>query len=95
MMDSSPKMELADEIFEGEFDGVRVFMNHYPRISELAALSGKFDLCIFGHTHEYVSEKVGNCLLLNPGEIQGHKTSKPGFVIFDTQTMTSKRILLQ
>lgn len=95
MMDASQKMELAGEIFEGEFDGVRVFMNHYPRISELAALSGKFDLCVFGHTHEYLAEKIGNCLLLNPGEIQGHKTAHPSFVIFDTQTKAFEKIVLK
>lgn len=95
IIDASQKMELAGEIFEGEFDGVRVFMNHYPRIAELAALSGKFDVCIFGHTHEYTSQKVGACLLINPGEIQGYKTGKPGFVIFDTNSQSFDRIHLK
>src|SRR3989344_9450767 len=47
---SSENLELSGDIFEGEIDGVKIFMNHYPRISELAAKTGKFDLCIYGHT---------------------------------------------
>ena len=67
-------------------------MNHYPRIAELAAKSGEFDLCVFGHTHEYNKEKVGECLLVNPGEIQGYASGKATFVIFDTKKKEVKKI---
>lgn len=92
-MDASEKIELCDDIYEGELDGVKVFMNHYPRIAELAAKSGEFDLCIFGHTHEYYEEKIDNTLLINPGEIQG-RVSTASFVIFDTKTKEFEKVEL-
>ncbi len=94
MMDSSNKIELCGDIFEGEIGGVKIFMNHYPRIAELAAKSKEFDLCIFGHTHEYVESKIGNTILVNPGEIQGYKTGKASFVIFDTESKRLKKVNL-
>jgi len=93
--DASEKIELCGDIFEGEVDGVKIFMNHYPRISELATNSGEFDLCIFGHTHEYEKKKVKKCLLINPGEIQGYKTGNSTFVIFDTEKKDSKKITVK
>lgn len=90
--DASKNIKLAGDIYEGELDGVKIFMNHYPRITELAAKSGEFDICVFGHTHDYEEKKVGNTLLVNPGEIQGLATGEAGFVIFDTETKKAERI---
>ncbi|WKZ30419.1 MAG: metallophosphoesterase [Candidatus Dojkabacteria bacterium] len=91
-MDASEKIELCDDIFEGELGGVKIFMNHYPRIGELAAKSGEFDVCIHGHTHEYREETVGNTLLLNPGEIQGYATGTSTFMILDTESKSVEKI---
>ena len=91
-MDASEQMELCGDAYEAVIDGVRIFMNHYPRFVELAAKSGEFDLCIFGHTHKYHNEMIGNCLLINPGEIQGYKTGISSFVVFDTQTKNAEKI---
>ena len=94
MMATSEKIELYGEIFEGEIGGIKIFMSHYPRISELAAKSKEFDLCIFDHTHEYLESKIENTILLNPGEIQGYKTGKASFIIFDTETRSVNKIEL-
>lgn len=91
-MDASKKIEICEDTFEGEIDGIKIFMNHYPRFVELAAKSGEFDLCVFGHTHDYMEEKIGNCLLINPGEIQGYKTGNITFVIYDTSTKRHEKI---
>ncbi len=92
MIDASEKIELCGDIFEGEIDGTKIFMDHYPRVAELAAKSGEFDLCIYGHTHIYGEDKVGNAVLINPGEVQGYKTGKPSFVIFDTEKNSVSKI---
>ncbi|MCA9372515.1 metallophosphoesterase [Candidatus Woesebacteria bacterium] len=94
MFDQSENMELCGDIYEGELDGTKIFMNHYPRAAELAAQSGQFDLAIHGHTHEYREEKVGECWLLNPGEIQGYRTGSSTFMIFDTETQVMRKIQL-
>jgi putative phosphoesterase len=93
-MDASEKIELCGTTFEGEIAGIKIYMNHYPDYVELASKSGEFDLCVYGHTHHYKEEKVGDSLLINPGEIQGYKTSKPCFVIFDTEKKESKRFFV-
>ena len=67
-------------------------MNHYPKEAEVAARSGNYDLCIFGHTHSYFDHKVGTVRLLNPGEIKGNRTGNPTFAIFDTET---KEVLIK
>jgi putative phosphoesterase len=93
-MDASKNIEMCGDVFEAEIDGLKVFMNHYPRFVELAAKSGEFDLCIHGHTHIYREEKIGNTILINPGEIQGFKTGIATFVIFDTVKKTLEKVLL-
>lgn len=93
-MDASEKIELAGDIYEGELGGVRIFMNHYPRPSELAAKSGEYDLVVFGHTHEYHEEKIGETWLLNPGEIQGYLSGNVTFIVFDCETREREKITL-
>ena len=83
----------AGDALEEEFSGVKVFMHHYPRIAELAALSGEYDLCIHGHTHLYRNELVGSTVLLNPGSIIGEK-EPASMVVFDVATKKHEHIIL-
>lgn len=96
MFDSSEKITLhgvaKGDYYEGEIDGIKIFMQHYPKIVELAAKSGDYDLCIHGHNHLYSQSGVGHTLVLNPGEIQGLKTGEPSFIIFDTKTKGAAKI---
>lgn len=89
---ASSKIELCGDVFEGTLGTTRVFMNHYPRLAELAAKSGEFDLSICGHTHEYSQKQLGNCTLLNPGEVQGYVTGEAGFVVWDTERGSGERV---
>lgn len=93
--DSSNKIELCGDIYEDTIDGIKIFMNHYPRITELAALSGEFDLCVFGHTHKYFEKKIKDCLLVNPGEIQGYATGNVTFMIYDTKKEVVKKVTVK
>ncbi|MFH1601792.1 MAG: metallophosphoesterase [Candidatus Shapirobacteria bacterium] len=78
------KVEFFGDTYKGELSGLKIFMNHYPQKVESAAKSGNYDLCIFGHTHQYFQEKVG-CWLINPGEIQGYSSGQTTFSIFDSE----------
>lgn len=80
--------------FEGEFEGKKIFMDHYPRAAEIAAKSGEFDVCIYGHNHLYRLDKVGETILLNPGAILGDK-EKSSFAFLDTDSMEVKRVILE
>src|SRR3989344_3335786 len=73
------------EKLELELDKKKIFFNHYPDIAKKAAESKKYDLVFYGHTHKPWEEKVGNCKLVNPGEVAGQRY-KPCFAIYDTKT---------
>jgi putative phosphoesterase len=92
MCAASKNLELCGDVFEGELGGAKIFMNHYPRIVELAAQAGEFDLSIHGHTHVYRMEPVGKGWLVNPGEIQGYRTGEASFVVWDTEQGSGERV---
>lgn len=87
------KSARGGDAYEAEVDGVRIFMHHYPRIAELAAHSGEFDLCIFGHTHRYHEERVGETLLINPSAILANE-EPAAIVVYDTSTRTHEKVEL-
>ncbi len=81
-------------LWEEEINGLNFFMNHYPRIAEIAAHSGLFDVVIYGHNHTYNHSTIKNCLYLNPGEVHGSKTNTPSFMVLDTNTKNVEKITI-
>ena len=77
-----------------EFDGRKIFITHYDDLQEPMAKSGAFDAIFFGHSHIQSSEYIGNCLLVNPGEIAAAKTGKATFAIYDTKDNTASILTL-
>ena len=60
-------------------------MIHYPEPARRIVQSGQFDLVCYGHNHEKSVEKVGNCWLVNPGELLGLKAA-PTWGLYDCVT---------
>ena len=58
---------------------------HFPAEAKKMAQSGKYDLVFYGHTHRAWDEKVGNCHMINPGELAG-QFYKSTFAVYDTDT---------
>ena len=65
-------------------DGQRFAIMHEPVFVESLAKSGDFDYVLYGHTHEVDARIVGNCQIVNPGELCGYLTGKASFAILDT-----------
>jgi hypothetical protein len=63
----------------------RVAMIHYPEPAQRIAQSGQFDLVCYGHDHQKHSEQIGDCWLVNPGEIMG-RLGGPGWGLYDCQS---------
>ena len=87
-------VQLHGELFQGEFDGRRVLVNHYPEIALAIAAGGRHDLVCYGHNHLYKVERVGATLTVNPGAIMGYEPGgkrevPPTFVVYDTATAAS------
>ena len=76
-----------------EIDNKKIFVNHFPEIAMIAAKSNEFDAVFYGHTHIAKEEKIGNTLMLNPGEVM-NRFGKPSVAIYDTKTNSAKHILL-
>jgi len=55
------------------------------------AAGGRYDIVCFGHCHVYMQKKIGNTLVLNPGEILG-KDGDPGFCVVDTAALFVERV---
>lgn len=80
-----PNLTLHGALAELEFEGVRLALNHYPDIARGLAASGQYELVCFGHSHIASLVKVGECQLLNPGEMMGLMGPRT-FALFDTAT---------
>jgi len=65
----SPPLEL-------ELEGRKILVKHFHHYVEELALSGRYDLVIYGHTHRHRVEKVGPTWILNPGEACGWLTGR-------------------
>lgn len=84
-----------------ELEGKKIFMNHYSSISELVAQSGKFDVCIGGHDHQFRIIPHGKSLFINPGNTVTKDTWLPqepdresSFVVLNLETMETERVML-
>ncbi len=49
----------------------QIAMIHYPEPARRIAQSGQLDLVCYGHDHKKYHEQIGQCHLVNPGEILG------------------------
>lgn len=93
MIEQNKNVILHGETMEEDVGGLKFFMTHYPRIGQIAAGFGGFDVVVYGHDHIYHEEKVGDTLLLNPGELHGQKRAAT-FMILDTETKTIEKITI-
>ena len=75
---------IPDEM-EVELGGRKIAFVHYPNAAKKLADSGKYDLVFYGHTHRAWEEKIGNCRLVNPGEVANQRF-KPTFAVYNTET---------
>ena len=78
---------------ELELGGRRILLMHEPRALEALATSGKYDLIIYGHTHE-VDLRPGPPLVLNPGECGGWLSGQSTCALVDLSHLKAKLIEL-
>ncbi len=71
--DSFPEIQIHGQLAQLVLEEVRIGVNHYPEIARDLARSGSYDLVCYGHDHTAHEMMVGDCLLLNPGELMGMK----------------------
>ncbi len=79
-----PRIKVFEKIGELKLDDKKIAFTHYPREAKKLAKSGKYDLVFYGHTHKPWQSKIGNCLLVNPGNGAGI-IFKPTFAVYDSK----------
>lgn len=78
-----------------ELEGKKFVVIHENDLVDALAESGKFDVVVYGHTHNSDIRKATNgCLIVNPGEVCGWLTGRPTIAILDTETMEVKLVEL-
>ena len=70
---------------------LRIALCHYPEQARDLAASGSFTLVCCGHDHIWAVEEVGDCLLINPGDLLGTDVN-PAFALLDTGDNSVRRI---
>lgn len=69
----------------------RIALHHYPEIAREQALTGIHDLVCYGHDHIFRVERIGSCLLINPGDLLG-KDAIPTFALLDTDDLSVRQL---
>ena len=94
-IENIPQITHHNFTMKENFDGLNFFMNHYPEKAKEAGKSGKYDVCVYGHTHLFESEVLKNdTIILNPGGIAGSRTGVATALLFDTDTKISEKIII-
>ncbi|MBN2100470.1 YfcE family phosphodiesterase [Candidatus Dojkabacteria bacterium] len=78
-----------------EADKRKVFLTHFPLIAKSMAKSGEYNAVFYGHDHLKHEEKVGDCLLMNPGEIGAYKTGICSYAVYDTKDNMAKTYIVK
>ncbi len=78
---------------EFELGGRRIVVMHEPRALEALISSGKYDLIVYGHTHD-VDVRPGKPLVVNPGECGGWLRGRATCVVVDLEALEAEIIEL-
>jgi len=79
---------------ELELEGLNILIKHYHHYVKELALSGRFHLIIYGHTHKVHIEKIGGCLVINPGETCGWLTDRSTVALVEIPSLNAELVEL-
>jgi len=77
-----------------KIDNIRIALMHEPAFIEELAKSGDFNVIIYGHTHQIDNKRIGNTLVINPGELCGWLYGNPSFMFLDSETLDIEIVYL-
>jgi len=78
-----------------EIDNRKIFITHYDDLAIPMAESKNYDAVFYGHNHLSDIKKIGDALVVNPGELSAQKTGKASYALYDTDTNTVDIIELE
>ncbi len=86
--------EIYEDPYDFELNAKKIIVTHRPQIVDALAVSGSYDVVIYGHTHKAVIEEKGNALVINPGECCGYLTGRKTVAILDLEKGEAKVVEL-
>lgn len=78
-----------------ELGGRKIFISHYDDLVYPMAKSDEYDSIFYGHNHLKKKERIGNTLVVNPGEICAQKTGESTFAIYETETNEAEIVTIE
>ncbi|MHC4755262.1 MAG: YfcE family phosphodiesterase [Planctomycetota bacterium] len=78
--------EIHSHIYNDKVGPLNVFITHKPEDLDKVTENSDLDLAVFGHTHKKFVHKIGQSLVINPGESH--------VIILDIDEMSIKEIPL-
>ena len=69
---------------ESEISGKKTAFTHFPEKAKELCKTGKYDFIFYGHTHKPWEESIGECKMLNPGNVAG-TFYLPTFAVWETE----------
>ena len=78
-------IKLHGDFADLKLGGLKIGVNHYPKVARSLAESGSYDVVCYGHDHIAHEEWVGETLLLNPGELMGLQ-GRSTVAVLDSET---------
>ena len=82
-------IHLHGDFADLELGGLKIAVNHYPKVARTLAESGSYKVVCYGHDHTAHEEWIGDTLLLNPGELMGLQ-GRSTIALLDTDTRKVK-----
>ena len=71
------------QIGELEIDGILIAFCHQPKLAKELAMTEKYQLVFYGHTHQPWIDKIGATFLINPGNLGGQRVEAT-MAVYDT-----------
>jgi hypothetical protein len=75
---------LEAQWWETRLGARRALVMHEPRGVVDVAAGGEYDLIVYGHTHERDERRIGETLIVNPGEACGWLGGIGSLAVYDT-----------
>jgi putative phosphoesterase len=89
----SEKLKYFDDFGVVNLEKKKIAFTHYPLFAKKLAETGKYTIVFYGHNHKPWEEKIGQTVMLNPGEIQA-RDGRPTFAIYDLGKMKAELEIL-
>ena len=85
---------LHERYLDTELGGKKFLLIHEPDLLDSCVASARYDFIVYGHTHVVDLRKIGETVILNPGEVCGLVTGKSTAAIIDLEKGVTTVFLL-